>query len=212
MANNTVIFGDSYSTFEGFIPAGYAPYYHKSCGETDVRNVGETWWRLVAEDAGLNIVLNDSWSGSTIGYTGYNNTDCSLSSSFIYRFQKLTDSGFFKENDINTVFIFGGTNDNWSNAPLGNTKFDDFKNDDFYSVLPAICYFLKTVKETLPSAEVYCLVNTDLKPEITDAFKKACEKYGVTEIAFKHIDKQCGHPTVKGMQDIKNEIIKVLNK
>ena len=37
---NVLIFGDSYSTFEDYIPNGFAVYYSKKgSGETDVRNV-----------------------------------------------------------------------------------------------------------------------------------------------------------------------------
>lgn len=42
---NVLIFGDSYSTFEGYIPNGFAIYYSKTeGGETDVRAVEDTWW------------------------------------------------------------------------------------------------------------------------------------------------------------------------
>lgn len=213
MKNNTIIFGDSYSTFENFVPNGYAVWYSENeRPETDVTKVSQTWWHQVVKEANLNLVLNDSWSGSTIGHTGYNNTDCSQTSSFIFRLNSLIDNGFFKQNDINTVFIFGGTNDSWANAPLGTIKYDNFKNDDLYSVLPAICYFLKTVKETLPQADIYCLINTNLKPEICDAMKKVCEKYGIKKVVFENIDKRDGHPTIKGMQDIKTAVLNALNK
>lgn len=208
--NNVIIFGDSYSTFAGHIPQGFAPYYSEDeRPETDVRKVTETWWHQLISETGSSLVLNNSWSGSTIGYTGYNNSDCSKSSSFIYRLEKLKSEGFFEQNRIDTVFIFGGTNDSWSNAPLGQIKYEGIENSDLFSVLPAISYFLKAVKDTLPQADIYCLINTDLKPEICDAMKQACEKYGITEIAFEHIDKCCGHPTIQGMKDIKNRILEV---
>ena len=42
---NIMIFGDSYSTFAGYIPDGYAVYYSTEEREqTDVRRVEETWW------------------------------------------------------------------------------------------------------------------------------------------------------------------------
>ena len=124
----------------------------------------------------------------------------------------MTVNGFFEQNDINTVFVFGGTNDSWEDAPLREIKYDDFTKEDLYFVLPAICYFFKAVKETLPQAEVYCLINTELKPEISKGFEKACEEYGITKIVFEGIDKQSRHPTIKGMQDIKNAVLKVLNR
>lgn len=213
MAKNTIIFGDSYSTFVKHIPDGYAWYYpENNCPETDVTKVSETWWDQVVTEANLNLVLNNSWSGSTIGYTGYNNADCSQTSSFIYRLNKLITDGFFAKNDIDTVFVFGGTNDSWANAPLGTIKYDNFKNDNLYLVLPAICYFFKTLKTTLPEANIYCLVNTELKSEIVDGFEKACKKYNITKITFDKIDKRNGHPTIEGMKDIKNQVLSVLNK
>lgn len=213
MLKNAVIFGDSYSTFKNYIPEGNAVYYSEEDEpQSGLTKVTQTWWHLLANEAGLNIVLNDSWSGSTIGYTGYDNVDCSRTSSFIHRLNTLKDADFFAKNAIDTVFVFGGTNDSWADAPLGAVKFDDFQNDDLYCVLPAICYFLMTLKNTLPDANLYCLINTELKPEITDCFEKACEKYGVTKIVFDKIDKVNGHPTVQGMQDIKNTAYKVLNK
>ena len=69
---------------------------------------------------------------------------------------------------------------------------------------------LKALKENLPKADIYCLINTGLKPEISNGMRQACQKYGVTAIEFDDIDKKEGHPTIKGMQDIKNTVLNVL--
>lgn len=213
MKNNTIIIGDSYSTFEGYIPDGYEIYYSKNKRpETDVTKVSETWWYQLLEETNLNLILNNSWSGSPICYLGYNNTDCSKTSSFIYRLRKLISEGFFLKNKIDTVLLFGGTNDNYCGAPLGERKYEGFTEGDFNFVLPAICYFLKLLKETLPDAKIYCLINTDLRPEIESCLKETSERYGITPITFETIDKYCGHPTIKGMKDIKNTVLSVLNK
>ena len=210
---NTLIFGDSYSTFKEYVPKGYAVYYSETeRPETDVTKVEQTWWYQVVEEATLKLALNNCWSGSTIGYTGYNNTDCSKSSSFIYRLKELIDNGFFVKNQIDKVFVFGGTNDSWSNAPLGEAKYSNWEEKELFSVLPAICYFLNLLKETLPHADIYCLINTDIKPEIASCMKNACEKYQITPITFNSIDKKCGHPTIQGMKNIKDSVLKVINK
>ena len=212
MSNNVIIFGDSYSTFENFIPNGYAAYYSENeRPETDVIKVEQTWWHQVVKNAALNLILNNSWSGSTIGYTGYNNVDCSKSSSFIYRLKQLIENGFFVENKIDTVFVFGGTNDSWSNAPLGEIKYSGWEEKDLFSVLPAVCYFLNLLKETLPQTKIYCLINTEIKPEIASCMENACEKYHITPITFNSIDKKCGHPTIQGMKDIKSSVLNALN-
>ena len=147
---NIMIFGDSYSTYEGYIPDGFAVYYsgHREL-PPDVFDVKRTWWGRIIEQTGSTLVQNNSWSGSTLGNTGYNNSDCSTSSSFIYRFEKLWNEGFFEEHKIDTLFVFGGTNDSWSEAPLGELKFENIEKEDLFCVLPAICYFAGTLKEKL---------------------------------------------------------------
>ena len=213
MKNNTLIFGDSYSTFKGFVPEGYGVYYSDSeHSETDVTQVSQTWWHQVINEANLNLILNNSWTGSTIGYTGYDNVDCSKSSSFIFRLKQLTSNGFFEKNQIHKVFVFGGTNDSWSNAPLGEIKYSNWADDELYSVLPAVCYFLNLLKKTLPQAQIYCLINTEIKPEIISCMKGACEQYGIIPVTFDRIDKQCGHPTIEGMKAIKDGVLNALNK
>ena len=71
---NVMIFGDSYSTYAGYIPKGYAVYYsgHRE-NPPDVFDVNNTWWGRLLQATDSSLVENNSWSGSTIGYTGYNN-------------------------------------------------------------------------------------------------------------------------------------------
>ena len=205
---NLMIFGDSYSTYKGHIPDGYACYYSgERTDPPDLFDVKDTWWHLVMSEEGYNLVQNNSWSGSTICYTGYNYTDRSESSSFIYRFNKLAKEGFFKENRIDKLFVFGGTNDSWCQAPVGQLQFSDWTKDCLYFVLPAICCFLCRIKEELPDTDVTVIINTGLKSEIVEGFKKACKHYGVSYILLKDIDKINGHPTKQGMIDIKNQIV-----
>lgn len=210
---NLMILGDSYSTFEGCIPEGNAVYYSKTPRpETDVRNENETWWSRLVAASGAKLVLNDSWSGSTIGYTGYENRDCSKDSSYIYRFRKLYSEGFFEKNDIDTVLVFGGTNDNWANAPLGVPTFSGWSEKDLYEVLPAICYLVHSISTLLPSVNVYFIVNTELKPEISECFRLAADRFGIKVIFLTEFEKRCGHPTVNGMRSIFEQVFARLKK
>ena len=204
---NIVIFGDSYSTFKGFIPEGYSSWYSETVQpeRTDVCRVEETWWHSLREELDLNIVRNDSWSGSTIGFTGYGGEDLSGAKSFIARLLKLEAEGFFKQ-EIDTVIIFGGTNDSWADAPLGELKLSSFERDDFYSVLPSICFFISKVKENLPEANIVTVINTGLKPEISEALKTASGHFGASFLELSDIGKQSGHPNVSGMRDIKEQV------
>lgn len=208
---NVLIFGDSYSTFAGYIPDGFAVYYSENCsGETDVSKVSETWWYQLLKESNSELIQNNSWSGSTVCYTGYDG-DCSETSSFICRLNKLACAGFFEKNEINTVFVFGGTNDSWANSPIGELKYSDWEKEDLFSVLPAFCFLINKLKDILPRADIVCIINTELKPEITDGFKSACEHFGIRQVVLNDIDKLGGHPTVKGMTQIKNQILNSLS-
>lgn len=205
-AKNVMIFGDSYSTFAGHIPQGYAVYYSTADRpETDVRRVEETWWHRVCNDLSLNLIRNDSWSGSTLCNTGYNG-DCSRTNSFIYRMEKLETENFFRDNNIDAVLIFGCTNDSWANAPLGEPKMTGHTPEDLYQVCPAIGYFIGRLREILPEANIIFMINTELKPQIGEAVKAASEYYGTSYIRLEYIDKRCGHPTIQGMQDIAEQV------
>lgn len=212
MIKNLVIFGDSYSTFEGYIPEGFATYY-SSQGRGPEQpvtkmDVKDTWWmRLIDKTDGV-LLHNNSWSGSTLCYTGYDG-DCSHSSSFIYRYRQLKAQGFFEKNEVNTLFVFGGTNDSWANAPLGQLKYSDWTEEDLFNVLPAFCYFMHTLKTDLPNTRIVFLMNT-IKPEIVEGAIRAGKYFGVEVIALDEVDKCNGHPTKQGMEEICNQIIKRL--
>lgn len=217
MFGNIFILGDSYSTFAGHIPEGYATYYFNEgpyylqvnpdmkLSESDVCRVEQTWWYDLARENGT-LIKNCSWSGTTICNTGYNGADNS-NKSFITRLEKLIDNGFFKENKIDTLFLFGGTNDSWANAPLGEKVYTGQTKEELYCVFPAFSYLINLLLEKLPTVKVYCIINTELKNEIAEYYKAVCERCGVDAIELHDIDKTCGHPTVKGMQEIKEQIL-----
>lgn len=207
---NVFILGDSYSTFENNIPEGFATYYGAELhSELNVKTVNDTWWKQLLDETKSNLVLNSSWSGTTICKTGYDNIDRS-EICFIGRLDKLIDNGFFKENKIDTFFVFGGTNDNWVPSPIGELKFSNWKSEELFSFCPAACYLLYRLKTCLPDTKIICIINSGLKAEITENLKTACEHYGVEYVALKNIEKMNGHPTKNGMTEIKNQIIEFL--
>ena len=205
-----MIFGDSYSTFRGYIPEGYDVYYsEEERPETDVTKVTETWWYPLFEETNATLVQNNSWSGSTISYTGYAG-DCSETSSFLCRLKKLTESCFFSENPVDTMFVFGGTNDSWVGAPVGTLQYADWKREDLFSVLPAVCCFLDRLTAAVPNTRILFLVNTELKTEIAEGIQNACAHWGVECLTLTPFEKRCGHPTVCGMAQIKEQVMRYL--
>ena len=203
-----VIMGDSYSTYEGYIPNEYATYYPK----LDVQSVEYTWWKKFLQETKMELLLNNSWSGSTIGYTGYNNKDCSKSSSFIYRYRQLQKVGFFENNAIDTLIVFGGTNDSWAGAPLGELQYNDWTEEDLFKALPAICYFMWLLKNDLVNVRIVFVANSDIKTEIIDGIRLAGEYFNIEVIALQNIEKDLGHPTIKGMQQIYEQVLRGIVK
>ena len=207
--SNVFIMGDSYSTYAGYIPEGYRAYY--SDGRKDlpiVSGVEKTWWGLLAKEKNLNIILNDSYSGSTICNTV--REELPLESSFVNRINKYIADGFFDENKVDTMFIFGGTNDSWIDAPIGNVMYSDWTADDLKCVLPAFCYMLDKAKKV--ADRIVVIINTNLKQEIADGFIEACEKNNIKCLYLKEIDKENGHPTELGMKQISEQVGECLNK
>ena len=171
-----------------------------------VRGAEKTWWKMFEKENDLNIVLNDSFSGSTVCNTV--REYLTVETSFISRIDKYIAEGFFAENKIDTMFIFGGTNDSWIDAPVGSLKYSDWTADDLKCVLPAFCYLIDRAKEVVE--DILVIINTELKNEITEGFMEACEKNNVRYLCLKEIDKENGHPTELGMKQISKQVAEKL--
>ena len=209
---NMLIIGDSYSTFAGYIPEEYAVYYTGEWG-TDVRRVEETWWHNFVTRHGINLSLNDSWSGSTVCYTGRNSPEYGYRSSFVNRMHLMIEDGFFEREKIDTVVIFGATNDSWlDTTPKGELMLDGWREEDLYSTLPAIAYMLAKLKEILPDGNIIYLINTELQDCISEAVKAASDHFGTSYVELSDIDKSEGHPTVLGMRQIADQLTEAIGK
>lgn len=205
-AKSVSILGDSYSTYEGFVEpdSNLVWYWQKETDpkRTDVRSVRQTWWQQFIRDNGYLLCVNNSYSGATISYSGYKrgkpeHPDYS-DRSFITRVDRLGCP------DI--LFIFGGTNDSWAGAPLGEYQYADWTHKDLFAFRPALACLLQKVTDRYPNVAIYFVLNDGLKPEINASAKALCAHYGVPCIELKGIDKMSGHPSVKGMTQIKEQI------
>ena len=208
---NLLIIGDSYSTFEGYIPEGYHPFYpiHKN---SRVDKVTDTWWHKFVTETEANLVRNDSWSGSTVCYTGRNSPEYGYRSSFVNRFHLMKKEDFFKKNEIDTVLIFGGTNDSWlDTTPKGEEMLEGWTEESLYSTLPAISYLIAKLKEEIPDGNIIFIINTELDERIVNAIKSASEHFGTSYVELHDFDKVEGHPTPVGMANICNQILKAIN-
>lgn len=193
------VLGDSYSTFEGYIPEGYDCWYFNDTEGNDVNSVNQTWWHQMAEDNGLEIEKIDSWSGSTVSYSGYRGEDYK-DRSFNTRVDRL--------GNPDVIFIFGGTNDDWAKSPIGEFKYSGWTEQDMYSYRPAFAKLLDSLKKQYPKALIINICNSELGKNVTESMAEICRHYDIPNIRLKYIDKQRGHPSQSGMQQIASQVWK----
>ena len=205
---NAIIFGDSYSTFRGFIPEEYDAYYSPdfSADVGNVNSVELTWWHRLSNELDFSIVRNDSWSGSTVAYASDNKNEKTYYYAYHHRLNTLYNEGFFEGKDIDTVFVFGGTNDSWRDIPLGEVKYDGFTESDLHCYCPSFAYMIKRLREIFPKANIISIINNELKPEIGDTVKAVSEHFGTHYVELHDIAKQCNHPLSSGMAAIAEQV------
>jgi len=194
------ILGDSYSTFEGFVTPETNEMWYYAQGErgrTDVLDVRQTWWHQLIKNKGWKLCVNNSYSGSTISYSGYSGNDYSQRS-FLTRMKDL--------GCPDVIFIFGATNDSWAGEPVGEYQYEKLSEANFWYFRPAMARMLEWMTNRYVGADIYFLLNDGLKDEINQSVKTICEHYGVQCIELHDIDKQSGHPSVKGMQQIAEQV------
>ena len=189
------ILGDSYSTFQGYLQpdTNYVWYNAGKHDNTDVTAVQQTWWHRLISSRGLRLCVNNSFSGATLCNTGY--SSCS----------RLWNLG---SPDI--IFIFGGTNDSWASSPIGEYKYSGWTKDDLYSFRPAMAYMLDNTIARYPNTEIYVIINDGLSEDITESSRAICEHYKVRYVMLENIDKMNGHPSVKGMEQIAEQVGKII--
>ena len=195
MENNTLylgnvfLLGDSYSTFEGFIPypkdaAWYRANGTDFYGNKTLSSPKETWWWRLLESCKYNSFLNASFSGTTIGYMGWNyygEKDANgnvlkteedgraydKEKSFPTRLNTYLANGYFNKFPTDTFLLFGGTNDVWANGEyeynnLGEPKYGAWTEEDMLKILPAICRLIDTIKTKIAPKRFVFILNDDI--------------------------------------------------
>lgn len=198
------ILGDSYSTFEGWMqPAWNAVWYFPESSEwssknNDVKVVEETWWYQVTHDMGFVLEKNNSFSGSTICFTGYKDKmGCHRDYSDRSFIGRAADLG---SPDI--ILVCGGTNDSWCGAQVGEYKWHKWTNEDLHYFRPAMAKMCSELKDLYPLARFIFILNSELRDDIAESVHKVCRHYNVECVDLHDIEKQSGHPSVAGMRAI----------
>lgn len=205
------ILGDSYSTFKDYTdPLNNTQWYPPSDSvtqgsENDVEDVENTWWHLFANDYKSLLIQNNSYSGSCISYDSYGTgTVDGKNFSFVKRCENL------KKAEL--IIIEGGTNDAWSNVPLGEYKYSNWVESDFETFRPACSYVLDYIKRNNIGAKIIFVLNNGLKSSITESIKNICNYYNVDVLELSNIKKSNNHPNIEGMKQIKEQLINFLTR
>ena len=196
---SVAIFGDSYSTFENYLSCDTNAvwYFQGKQKKTDVTDVEQTWWHMLLKEKGWKLECNNSFSGSTICYTGYRKEDYQ-NRSFHNRLRYLGSP------DI--ILVFGATNDCWAKSPIGDYKYSDWTKKDLYSFRPAMAAMCDGLKKRYPSVDIYFIMNCVLTETITTSCRTICNHYGIPMIELHDVDKINGHPSIKGMKAIAEQV------
>lgn len=228
------IMGDSISTFQGYIPAGYYDFFPENGLVSDVN---DTWWKRVLDEEGWTLCVNGSSSGATcVGdSTSMDNPQCSCNE---FRTGGLSGSDGTAP-DI--IIVYMGTNDFLQSIPLGD-------NDGTRAVAEgqvamfgdAYTLMLDKLRVKYPASQIYCCTITQVGGYGTDTpYVEMVNGVGLTTADYSAriaqiagnknlpvIDLQgCGiavenlhnttadgvHPTPEGMQYIAEAVRKVLN-
>lgn len=186
------ILGDSISTLQGFVPAGWRVHYE---GEASVPGVGapqDTWWGKVIEHFGGHLVANSSYSGSVVEGFGF---PAGVSD------ERLAALAGDDGSSPDVVLVFMGINDyGWGggrNQVMGGSLSASASPDQLGGPCEvervvgaralerfeaAYARVLDGVRSRFPSATTWCLT---LCPGHTDAPELSCYKYSIKGIELE---------------------------
>ena len=202
------ILGDSYSTFGGYVPTGYAVYYNYDSGEDRgfVNNVDLTWWMQVVRAEGGELAMNSSYSGSCV--CNFSRGKDVSEASFTTRMK--LDLG--SDMALDTILIYGCTNDVWKNVSRGEVNFGEVSKEELNSLYPAICHMVGFLRNVHPNARIVFMTNWFFDEELTGVVQSVCDHFGAEHLYIQKVDTVNDHPTVRGMKQIADQVIAHLQK
>lgn len=75
-----------------------------------------------------------------------------------------------------------------------------------------MAYMIDNTIARYPNVEIYVIINDGLSEDITESSRTVCEHYKVKYVMLKDIDKLNGHPSIKGMRQIAEQVGKIMKK
>ena len=197
------VLGDSYSTFEGYNPAGNVTWYPGEAitAGNDCQSVEKCWWFRFASEYGCAIQSNESWSGAPICNDGYGSGDHDATErSFITRMTTLPQSEL--------IFILGGLNDYWAGAQLGDYVYSEWTDAQKSQFRPAMAYMLDWLQHHHAGAKIVFIEANRLSSDFKTSIGTICEHYGVPVVALTNaVSVVDGHPDTHGMAEVYAQVL-----
>lgn len=227
IGKNISILGDSISTYVGYVPTGNEVFYNGSNGE--ITDVSLTWWQSLITSLGLNLCLNNSWSGSRVTTTGGDESAGCMS-----RCENLHND----TTNPDIIMVYIGINDFNNNVQIGSYNGSQSFPTTTTTFREAYAIMLNKILTKYVNAKVYvctlpyCDRNTDENEfpekngngvtlaEWNNAIRELADLFGVDIIEFS----KCGitfqnrktflfdelHPNPLGMKMLKNKAEKTI--
>jgi len=207
------ILGDSFSALEGYVdPDSNDPFiYYNDIGVTGPELM---WWSKVVDSTGWVLERNNSFSGALVcNFEDFVTGEHYAPNSYIRRMDNL--------GNPNVILVFGGTNDIYKKAPLGDYEYSGWTEEQLCTFRPAMAYLLESLKQHHPRAKIYllvdmelCISDTTIDDETRQAFIESmhhiASHYNVSCIDLYGIHKDLWHPDVQGQEDIARQVIEAL--
>lgn len=201
------ICGVSIDTYAGFIPSGNVSYYNAN----NLSNVYVTWWMRLLNELNMNLLVNNSWSGSRASTTN------GVTSSGVHRCLSLDDGIHTPDYIIIGAFALN----EWTNSPIGDYEIGvtplapinaDLTNETVYNQYAdvietyagAMATMINRIQKKYPNAKLYAMdsynyyrhgTNPTYNPspyrclnDYNNALYDVCNKFGVEVIKLS----ECG--------------------
>ncbi|MDE7341125.1 MAG: SGNH/GDSL hydrolase family protein [Lachnospiraceae bacterium] len=149
-ARKLSILGDSISTFDGWIPEGYACYFPM---DGEVSDVEQTWWKMVLKDTEMELCVNGSSSGSTCIGDSLSADNIQYGCSECRIWDLIGNKGSFPD----VIIVYMGTNDFMKAVPLGDNDGTKAVEEGMIETFSdAYCMILDKLIAYYPNAEILC--------------------------------------------------------
>ncbi len=161
-AKKLSILGDSISTFDGWIPAGYSCFFPMN---GTVSEIGQTWWKQLLDNTGMELCVNGSSSGCTCTGDSLSMEDYQSGCSNLRIGDLRNSDGGYPD----VIVVYMGTNDFLRGVPLGdNDGTRAVEEGVIGNFSDAYCLILDKLKAAYPDAEIICCTLTPIGDWGTD--------------------------------------------